>query len=74
MTSDDISQKGSCAKVFIGREGYAFADVMGGFVPTGAMVMHRVLLMAESPQEVPNPVLACKVTPTGGGERTNIRH
>ena len=39
---------------------------MAGFVPTGVMVMHKVLLTAESPQDVADAVLACKMRPTEG--------
>ena len=38
---------------------------MGGYVPTGVMVSHKVLLTPESPQDVADAVLACKVGPDG---------
>lgn len=44
---------------------------MAGSVPTGVMAMHKVLLTAESPQNVADTVQACKVTPTGGSGAGN---
>ena len=63
--SDRNPQRGSCAKLFVGRGSHASAGVMAGYVPSGVMVSHKVLLNPESPQDVADAVLACKVGPDG---------
>ena len=49
--------------LFRGRGSYKSAGVMGGFAPSGVMVAHKVLLTPESPKDVADMVLACKVRP-----------
>ena len=58
-------QRGSCVKLFVGQGSYASAGVMAGYVPSGGMVSHKVILTPESPQDVADAVLACKVGPDG---------
>lgn len=48
-TPDENPHKGWCGKFFVGREGYAPAGVMAGFVLTGILVMHKMLRMAKGP-------------------------
>ena len=63
--SDHNPQRESCVKLFGGQGSYASAGVMAGYVPSGVMVSHKVLLTPESPQDVADAVLACTVGPDG---------
>lgn len=72
--SDENRLKGSRVKVFVGREGYTSSGEMAGFVPTGVIVVCKVLLTAESPQDVAHAEPPCRVTPagSGGGDQGHI--
>lgn len=59
--SDGNPNRGSCSKLFIGREDSATAGVMGGFVPPGVMIYHKTLLTAESAKDVSDGVCSFKV-------------
>lgn len=64
--SDENPQQDSCAKLFLGLESHASAGIMSGFVPTGVMVTHKVLLTTESTQDVADAALTCNVRPDQG--------
>lgn len=66
-TSGKNPQKGSCVKLFVVHECYASASVTAAVEPTGEMVVHKVLLTSESPQDEADSVLAGRVTPMEGG-------
>lgn len=59
--SEGNPNRGPCSKLPIGREQRATTGVMGAFVPSGVMVAQKILLTAESPQDVCDTLCAMKV-------------
>lgn len=59
--SDGNPNRGSCSKHFVSRERGVSEGVMGVFTPNKVMVIHKVLLTAESAVDMSDCVGACQV-------------